>query len=408
MERIPFDRALEFANKEKITDILYPLFVHNIGGLLYNPENSTRTNAVVTANENRRRMDSTDSGRPPQSAPAPPLHHHHSMQASVGGQVPSTPHSMTTSSAGPRPGLDRAHTFPTPPTSASSVNLLGSTNGSYEWNQQNMTNGVHSSQPLAIDTARGMNNTQSMPTTPATTPPGQTVPQMQPYSGTQPYDSKHGYYATTPSSQTGYAQQNGARYDNFKSDMGPPTAPNTGNTDASQADHKADFTAPHAGPETTEQHENGYITTNGAYGSSRPEYSYNGPQGHQQLSPEMTSSPHQTGSGRGTPRTMPSGQSQWGGEYRTPPHSNPNSMYNTAGGDSRSSNAPVSGYPSSGYNPPLKRRRDDDEHDGRPTSRDAYQTGYDTKRQKMNEPSPFGMPLHGAPMPIKTGPITGR
>lgn len=34
---IPFDRALEFANSEMITDILYPLFVHNIGALLYSP-----------------------------------------------------------------------------------------------------------------------------------------------------------------------------------------------------------------------------------------------------------------------------------------------------------------------------------------------------------------------------------
>jgi len=31
---IPFDRALDFANKEKITESLYPLFVHDIGGLL--------------------------------------------------------------------------------------------------------------------------------------------------------------------------------------------------------------------------------------------------------------------------------------------------------------------------------------------------------------------------------------
>ena len=37
---IPFERALEFANKEKITGLLYPLFVHNIGSLLYHPVNS--------------------------------------------------------------------------------------------------------------------------------------------------------------------------------------------------------------------------------------------------------------------------------------------------------------------------------------------------------------------------------
>lgn len=36
---IPFDRALDFANKEKITELLYPLFVHNIGALLHHPIN---------------------------------------------------------------------------------------------------------------------------------------------------------------------------------------------------------------------------------------------------------------------------------------------------------------------------------------------------------------------------------
>ncbi|EKD12893.1 APSES transcription factor StuA [Drepanopeziza brunnea f. sp. 'multigermtubi' MB_m1] len=37
---IPFERALELANKEKITTALYPLFVHNIGALLAHPVNS--------------------------------------------------------------------------------------------------------------------------------------------------------------------------------------------------------------------------------------------------------------------------------------------------------------------------------------------------------------------------------
>ena len=36
---IPFERALDLANKENITDILYPLFVHNIGSLLYDLSN---------------------------------------------------------------------------------------------------------------------------------------------------------------------------------------------------------------------------------------------------------------------------------------------------------------------------------------------------------------------------------
>jgi hypothetical protein len=38
--RIPYERALEFANKERITSLLYPLFVHNIGALLHHPVNN--------------------------------------------------------------------------------------------------------------------------------------------------------------------------------------------------------------------------------------------------------------------------------------------------------------------------------------------------------------------------------
>jgi hypothetical protein len=34
---IPYERALALANQEKITEVLYPLFVHDIGGLLHQP-----------------------------------------------------------------------------------------------------------------------------------------------------------------------------------------------------------------------------------------------------------------------------------------------------------------------------------------------------------------------------------
>ncbi|KAI1859822.1 hypothetical protein JX265_010271 [Neoarthrinium moseri] len=51
---VPFEKALEFANKERITEMLYPLFVHNIGALLYHPTNQTRTNQVLAAVERRK------------------------------------------------------------------------------------------------------------------------------------------------------------------------------------------------------------------------------------------------------------------------------------------------------------------------------------------------------------------
>ena len=79
---IPFERALDFANKEKITELLYPLFLHNIGALLYHPTNSPRTNAVMAAAE-RRRIESTPQDmRNPPPPPAPSRPHHHSLQHS--------------------------------------------------------------------------------------------------------------------------------------------------------------------------------------------------------------------------------------------------------------------------------------------------------------------------------------
>lgn len=42
---IPYDRALELANEAKITDRLYPLFVHDIGTLLYRPCNNASENS---------------------------------------------------------------------------------------------------------------------------------------------------------------------------------------------------------------------------------------------------------------------------------------------------------------------------------------------------------------------------
>lgn len=73
---IPFEKALEFANKEKITEMLYPLFVHNIGALLYHPSNqtpggiTTRASGVYAPNSLRREsvgMAQQQQGPPPQA-----------------------------------------------------------------------------------------------------------------------------------------------------------------------------------------------------------------------------------------------------------------------------------------------------------------------------------------------------
>jgi protein SOK2 len=411
--RIPFERALDFANKEKITDLLYPLFVHNIGGLLYNPENAPRTNAVVAATE-RRRMDSGDSGRPSQSAQTSSLHHHHNLQST--GQGPPTPHSIAPHPNAGRPSIDRAHTFPTPPTSASSVMGMSSQGNSYDWGNQNMSNGSGGAQPLSIDT--GM-NARSMPTTPATTPPGNGGQGMQSYQNQSAYDSKQ-YYNTTPSSTTGYAQHpDGSRFGQAmppigygKSDMGPPTAPGTANNGADGHEHKVDAYSNHGAGHESEQTDSGYMSANAsAYGSNRGQYAYNTAPDHSHLSPQLTGSPHQNGSGHATPRTMPSGQPQWAHEYNTPPRPQTSSnLYSVMGARTPVGAGPNDSYANNAYSgaghpavlTSAKRGREDDDQD-RPGSQDFDH--FDPKRRKIGRQETFGMPLNPPTQmqAIKTG-----
>lgn len=128
--RIPFDRALELANKYFVTDHLYPLFVRDIKNFLYHPANYARTTAVMLAAEQRKGkeimgIDASLDERPP----------------------------LDRSLSMPTP-LDRSLFMLTPPSSAS-------TNGDY-W-----ANNVHQTVPLTDTHARA----HSLPGTPATTPP---------------------------------------------------------------------------------------------------------------------------------------------------------------------------------------------------------------------------------------------
>lgn len=418
--RIPFDRALDFANKEKITDQLYPLFVHNIGGLLYHPTNESRTSAVVAATE-RRRIDGVPALRNGQTSQPPPLHHHHSMHSTVGSQVPPAPHSIAPHPGAGRPGLDRAHTFPTPPTSASSVMGMGNQGSSYEWGAPTMGSSVTSTQPLSIDTGLS-NNARSLPTTPATTPPGSSVSNMQSYQSHQGFDGTKSFYSGPPSSQSGYApqqtstQQNMARFGGPlnstaypKNEMGPPSAPGAVNAgDAEHHDIKSEqYAHGHVSTGSTDaegdHHENSYMGANAsAYNNNRTQYAYNPPSSvgtvqsdHSHLSPEMTGSPHQGGSGRATPRGT-NGAHQWQQGYQTPPRAAPSSNLYNVMIDSRGANGTpnsdhyASNYTSTSMNGTStsnKRGRDDDSDTGRPDSR-GMESGFDLKRRKT-----MGMPM---------------
>lgn len=449
---IPFERALDFANKEKITELLYPLFVHNIGALLYHPTNQTRTNAVMAAAERRKQEQNQMRNTQPPGLPSIHQHHHHSMNNSIGGHLPGPQHSIAPHPAAGRPGLDRAHTFPTPPTSASSVmGNMSNPDGSFQWGPQGMNN-VQGTNPLSIDT--GLSNARSMPTTPATTPPGTSIQSMQQYQqgSQQPYDNSRQMYSAPPPQQNAYPQptpeqQNMNRYSQpnsyIKNEMGPPTARAPG----SEAEHNEAKDANgmiHHGQgqgqvvhgqaeDETDQHEAEYTHGNPAnYDSSRGSYSYtNGPSvgslpgEHPHLSPEMTGSPSHPASGRATPRTASAPQpyyTQQQGGYNTPPRVQPPSsnLYNVmssergtangnGGGDVYApqtdlGNSIPNGYTAqqpvmNGGQSSNKRGRDDDD-DGRPSSRGPGGVGDidGLKRRKtIREGSVSGPPTYEPP-----------
>jgi protein SOK2 len=416
--RIPFERALDFANKEKITELLYPLFVHNIGALLYHPTNQTRTNAVMAAAERRKQEQTQMRSTQPPGLPSLHQHHHHSMNNSIGGHLPGPQHSIAPHPSVGRPGLDRAHTFPTPPTSASSVmGGMSNSDGGFQWGgPQSMNQGAN---PLSIDT--GLSNARSMPTTPATTPPGTAIQSMQQYQqGAQSYDTSRQMYSAPPPQQNVYPQstpdqQNMARYPQsssyIKNEMGPPSVRAPGSETEHHDSKDANGMLHHSQGQGSVSHGHGedegeaeaeYTHGNPAnYDANRGSYSYaNGPSvgslpgEHTHLSPELTGSPNHPASGRATPRTASAPQpyyTQQQGGYNTPPRVQPPSsnLYNvmssergtangTAGGDVYAAQPDMGNSIPNGYGTQQsvmngaaasnKRGRDDDD-DGRPESR---------------------------------------
>lgn len=370
---IPFDRALDFANKEKITEQLYPLFVHDIGALLYHPSNQPRPgmgNSSALAAVDRRRSDTRYMAGPPTTTQAPPLHHHHSMSTPMASQPP---HSIAPHPSSGRPGLDRAHTFPTPPTSASSNFGVGAHGSSYDWQG--------SQQPLSIDTGLA----RSVPTTPASTPPGSTIPGM-PYQSSQAYDGSRQVY-TAPPTQAQYPSQirqfGGPLQSSVypKSEMAPP--PRTGESEQSN-DSKPAHEISQPTEEQEHEQESEYTHTAAPYNPNRNSYSYQPNPSAVRVPEDLTSSPHQNGSGRATPRTTdPHWQSNYGAPQAQAPASNVYSVM-----EPRATNGDSYSYPSTYVNgnvPSNKRGRDEDE-----------EVDEGLKRQKTGETHEGG-PVGGSP-----------
>ena len=344
-----------------------------------------------------RRPDSqADYMRTPQGTQPPALTHHHSMSNPIGASVPQPPHSIAPHPASGRPGLDRAHTFPTPPTSASSLTMgMGNQGSSYEYGGGQAAAMHSTGQPLSINT--GM-TARTVPTSPASTPPGNSNQSMQ-YPTTQSYDQQRQMYSAPSSYGQAQYQQYGhvQPSPSIKNEMAPPARAGAESDHVESKGHDG-----YGGQQDAEgEHEGEYTHTSASYGARRASYSYKpnaapGPvhSDPSHISPEMTHSPHQNGSGRATPRTT----NPYTG-YSTPqrasqlPSSN---LYNVMSNDTRagapngaepysaqSYQAPQ--YPSmNGVQPPSnKRMREvDDQEDqyGRPLS-----AGGD-KRQRLDRP----------------------
>lgn len=126
---------MDFANKERIINLLYPLFVDDIKAFLYHPSNYARTNAVMAAAANRQAQTSPNV-----------------VSFTQPSQVPRR-------SSDGRPMMsERSMSFPTPPSSASSI-----TNGTADLPWVNHTG-------LSVDTSGIPPITRSLPGTPATSP----------------------------------------------------------------------------------------------------------------------------------------------------------------------------------------------------------------------------------------------
>ncbi|KAG8532570.1 uncharacterized protein KY384_002447 [Bacidia gigantensis] len=376
---IPFDRALDFANKEKITEQLYPLFVHNIGALLYHPTNQNRTSAVMAATQqqDRRRSDKMQGGIPSTTQP-PSLTHHHSMNSSSGNPQPTS--IAPNPSSGGRPTIERAHTFPTPPTSASgTMTSMGSQQGSYDWTNSSISG---SGQSIAIE-----NHPQSTPATPATTPPGSTLPSLQPYQSQQHmYGGHAGSHGQFPSQQQSLARTGSLQSNMYtKQEMGPPSTRVSGSrpesepgdmkldhygqgqandtTQDAEAEHEQDSDYPQSNAPAYTSHRNSFDTS---YHTAANLASYND---NAQIASDVNgTSTINGGSGRATPRTS---QSQWTAGYHTPPRAAPSSsLYNPtsdARGTLANGNTNADGFVPGPYAPTqmngVKRIREDDDMD---------------------------------------------
>lgn len=301
-----------------------------------------------------------------------------------------------------RPGLERAHTFPTPPASASSVMGSGMpSSDSFNWQGQSM-NGQQ-----------------------ATTPPSGSLQSMSAYaSNTSGYDSQRQMYGASSQPSPYQNNTNGAQDRMYaqhtqysKAEMAPPA----GRHSVQDQEPKSEGHGANGEEEGEQEHETEYTHDSGSYDQPRPAYNYTqsavGAMPSETSMPsELTGSPHHpNGSGRATPRTTASTQPYYQNPgYSTPPRvQQPSNLYNVMSSDRASAGVPHNDGYANGHDGSLhngyasqqqsvngsgsgKRGRDED---------DASSDG-DMKRRRMIE-TPVPAPVYDSmnrPAPTVGGP----
>lgn len=342
---IPFERALDFANKEKITEKLYPLFVENISPLL-TPHMQETLRSARSQNGQQARTSAA-----PQTSGPPSVHQ---TSSNGGAGQPTTPLIVPTSRAVERPG-----NFSTPP--ISNPGMMGtSQNGAYnDWS----TIAPASQASLHLDTT---SHGKSLPPTP-----------------------------TTAVSEHGMHHQYVPQYDNAKPVYAAQPAQGYSTNTYGHAMYpvKTEMAAP-ARPVDDKESEPVHFPENG--------YTYNS---HDALHAEARSSPHTQGSGRATPRSVvATPQSQWQNNSYHTPQGRSHQTLPSSGltyGSSVASNGyaaptPAAAYPyPNGKSSSMKRGRDDDDDDD-PYSRPMSGTDAFKRRRTM--------PLPGSADPTRVGP----
>jgi protein SOK2 len=349
--------------------------------------------------------DRPSAGSMQSPAGAPALHHHHSMGSQMSSQISHAPIPNGSQIGMARPVLERAHTFPTPPTSASSVSL-GNSNYN-EWGQQTIT-GVTNSQPLAIDT--GLSNARSMPSTPVHTPPGNSLQGVPPYANQQSYDNGRTLHATAQQGQysgaTSMPQNNASRYGTsmssqyLKSEMGPPARSNTNGA----ADHgdavKHDYYSNNQTNGHVEQEEDAHhdqTFNDPTYSNLRNSHNNYNSAVHGD-SEQTNGVEHQNGTARTALRAPGSSVPQWAHGYQTPPRGSTSGSLYQNGTENHTAPFP----PNMNGSISNKRGREDDDYEkarpgsgGMDDSLKRYKTGAETT---IGAPSTHGFDENGRPM----------